>query len=119
MAWKRKLGWIGTGLVAIILMLGIAGYVVFRSPRFHSYVLVKIQQQASEAIGAQVRIQTFALHLSTLGADAYGISIRGSEPTSALPLVQADRLMVRLKIVSLLHKKIDLSEIVLRHPVVK
>src|SRR6266700_6840009 len=118
MAWKRKLGWIGIGLVAIILVLGIAGFVVLRSQGFHSYALAKIQQQASEATGAQVRIQNFALHLSTLAADAYGISIRGSEPTSALPLVQADQLMIRLKIVSLLHKKIDLSEIVLRQPVV-
>ena len=104
--------------MAIILVLGIAGYVVLRSPRFHGYALAKIQQQASEATGAQVRIQDFALHLSTLGADAYGISIRGSEPKSAMPLVQADQLMIRLKIVSLLHKKVDLNEIVLRHPVV-
>jgi translocation and assembly module TamB len=118
MAWKRKLGWMGIGLGAIILGLGIAGYVVLRSPRFHSYVLAKIQQEASDATGAQVRIQNFALHLSTLGADAYGISIRGSEPTSALPLVQADQFMIRLKIVSFLHKKVDLNEIVLRHPVV-
>ena len=69
-------------------------------------------------MGAQVRIQDFAIHLSTLGADVYGISIRGSGPTSTLPLVQADQLMIRLKIVSLLHKKVDLNEIVLRHPVV-
>jgi translocation and assembly module TamB len=118
MTWKRKLGWMGIALVAIILVLGIAGYVVLRNPRFHSYALAKIQQQASEATGAQVRIQNFDLHLSTLGADAYGISIRGSEPKSALPLVQADQLTIRLKIVSLLHKKVDLNEIVVRHPVV-
>src|SRR5262249_25340124 len=118
MAWKRKLGWIGIGLVAIIVVLGIAGYVVLRSQRFYSYVLARIQQQASEATGAQVRIQDFALHLSTLGAEAYGITIRGTEAESAPPLAQAEQLMIRLKIVSLLHKKVDLNEIVLRHPVV-
>src|SRR5215472_337610 len=118
MAWKRKLGWIGIGLVAIIFVLAIAGAVVLRSQKFHSYVLAKIRQQASEATGAQVRIQDFALHLSSLTADAYGITIRGSEPTSAMPLVQADQLMIRLKVVSLLRKKVDLNEIVLRHPVV-
>src|SRR5215470_6846900 len=118
MTWKRKLGWAGISLAAIVLVIGIAGYLVLRSQRFHSYVLAKIQQQASEATGAQVRIQDFALHLSSLGADVYGITIRGSEPKSAMPLVQADQLMVRLKIVSLLHKKVDLNEIILRHPVV-
>ena len=104
--------------MTIILVLGIAGFVVLRSQKFHSYVLAKIQQQASEATGAQVRIQDFALHPSTLSAEAYGITIRGSEPASALPLAQADQLMIRLKIVSLLRKKVDLNEIILRHPVV-
>jgi translocation and assembly module TamB len=118
MAWERKLGWAGIGLVTFIFVLAIAGAVVLRSRKFHSYVLAKVQQQASEATGAQVRIQDFALCLSTLGADAYGITIRGSEPASAPPLVQADQLMIRLKIVSLLHKKVDLNQIVLRHPMV-
>src|SRR6058998_2224518 len=118
MTWKRKLGWIGIFLVVLIVVLGIAGYFTFRSQAFHKYVLEKIQQQATEATGAQVRIENFALHLSTLSAEAYGITVHGSDPKFAAPLVQADQLMVRLKIVSLLHKKVDLNEIILRHPVV-
>src|SRR5712692_6840277 len=118
MAWKTKLGWIAISLVAFVVVLVIAGYVVFRSQRFHDYVLAKLQQQASEATGGQVQIQNFALRLSSLTAEAYGTTIRGSEPRSRPPLVQADQLMVRLKIVSLLRKKIDLNEIILRHPVV-
>ena len=90
----------------------------FDSPRFHGYLLAQIEKQASEATGAEVRVQNFALHLSQLAADAYGITVRGNEPTSARPLVQADQLRIRLKIVSLLRKKIDLNEIILRHPVV-
>src|SRR5439155_26341097 len=98
--------------------LGIAGYFTFRSQAFHKYVLAKIQQRASEATGAQVRIQNFTLHVSTLSANAYGITIRGTESKSAPPLAQADQLVVRLKIVSLLHKKVDLNEIILRHPLI-
>jgi len=118
MAWKTKLGWIAISFVAFVVVLMIAGYVVFRTQRFHDYVLAKLQQQASEATGGQVRIQNFALRLSSLTADAYGITIRGSEPKSRPPLIQADQLMARLKIVSLLRKKVDLNEIILRHPVV-
>ena len=118
MAWKRKLGWIAISFVALVTVLVIAGYVVFRTQRFHDYVLAQLQQQASEATGGQVRIQNFALRLSSLTADAYGVTIRGNEPKSQPPLVQADQLRVRLKIVSLLRKKIDLNEIILRHPVV-
>ena len=105
--------------MAIVVVFGIAGSVVLRSQRFHTYLLAKIQQQASEVTSAQVRIQDFELHLSSLRANVYGITIHGSEPKSAMPLVQADELMIRLKIASLVHKKIDLNEIVLRHPVVK
>src|SRR2546425_1426242 len=104
MAWKRKLGWIAISFAAFVVVLVTAGYVVFRTQGFHEYVLAKVQQQASEATGGQVRIQNFALRLSNLTADAYGITIRGSEPKSQPPLVQADQLMVHLKIVSLLRK---------------
>lgn len=118
MAWKRKLGWIAVVLVTSIAVIGVAGYLVLRSPRFHEYLLAQIEQQASEATRAEVRVQNFALHFSRLTADAYGITVRGNQPASARPLVQADQLRIRLKIVSLLRKKVDLREIVLRHPVV-
>jgi len=95
MSWKRKLG---TAL--------------------HDYVLAKIEQRACAATGGQVQIQSFVLHLLTMTADACGITIRGSEPKSAPPLVRADHLTVRLKIVSLLRRKVDFNEIILHHPVV-
>jgi translocation and assembly module TamB len=118
MAWKRKLGWIAVVLVTSITVLGVVGYLIIKSPRFHEYLLAQIEKQASEATGAEVRVQNFALHFSRLAADAYGITVRGNQPVSAGPLVQADQLRIRLRIVSLLRKKVDLSEIVLRHPVV-
>jgi len=118
MAWKRKLGWIAIVLVASITVLGVAGYLVLRSARFHGYLLAQIEKQASGATGAQVRIQNFALHLSGLAADAYGITVRGSELESAHPLLRADQLRIQLKIASLVRKKVDLREIILRHPVV-
>ena len=105
-------------LIGFALLLGVAGYFAVGSQRLHNYVLAKVEEQASEATGGEVRIQNFALHLSTLTADVYGITIRGRESKSEAPLVQADQLMVRLKIISLLRKKIDLNQIALRHPVV-
>ena len=118
MSWQRKLGWLAAILVTSIAVLGVAGYLIVNSPRFHGYLLAQIETQASEATGAEVRVQSFALHVSRLAADAYGITVRGNQPASARPLVQADQLRIRLKIVSLLRKKVDLSEIILRHPVV-
>src|SRR6266446_2571115 len=118
MAWQQKLRRIAIVLQASTLVLAVAGYLVFRSPRFQEYLLAQIEKKVSEATGAEVQVQNFVLHFSSLTADAYGITVRGKEPVSARPLVQADQLRIRLKIASLLRKKVDLNEIVLRHPVV-
>jgi translocation and assembly module TamB len=118
MAWQQKLRRIAIVIQASTILLAVAGYLVWRSPRFHEYLRAQIVKKVSEATGAEVQVQNFVFHLSRFTADAYGITVRGKEPVSARPLVQADQLRVRLKIVSLLRKKVDLNEIVLRHPVV-
>src|SRR2546430_4960976 len=118
MAWQQKLRRIAIVLQASTVALTVAGYFVLRSPRFHEYLLAQIEKKVSEATGTDVQIQNFVLHFSGLTADAYGITVRGNQPVSARPLVQADQLRIRLRIISLLRKKVDLSEIVLRHPVV-
>jgi len=118
MAWKRKFAWTATFLAMGVAVFGMAGVMVLRSPRFHEYLLTQIEKQAREALGTQVRIQNFALQPWRLSADAYGITVSGNQPVSASPLAQVDHLRIRLKIVSLMRKKVDLSEIVLWHPVV-
>lgn len=118
MTWKNKLGWAALIAVIIIASLGVIGFLTLRSRWFHEYLLTQIEQQASESIGGSVEIRNFDFHLRTLTADAYGIVIHGSEAGSVRPLVSADQLTIRLKVVSLFRKKVDLNEIILRHPVV-
>src|SRR5215469_2186293 len=118
MAWRRKLGWVGIVLIAIIVAIGGAGYFILNGPKVHAYLLSEIEKQASQSLGTRVRIQGFSLHLLGLTGNLYGINVAGSDAKFARSLAQADQLTIRIKIVSLLHRKIDLSEIVLRHPVV-
>jgi translocation and assembly module TamB len=118
MAWKQKLGWIAAILATCITVVGVTGTLVLRSSRFHGYLLSQIEKQASATAGTEVRVQDFAFQLRRLTADVYGITVRGSQPAPASPLVQVEHLKIRLKIVSLLRKKVDLREMVLRHPVV-
>ena len=95
MSWKRKL-----------------------STLLRDCVLAKIQQRARETVGVHVEIQNFALHLLTLTVNACGIVLRSAGSTSPLPLATVDELMVNLKIVSVLRRKVELSRIILRNPVV-
>jgi translocation and assembly module TamB len=117
MNWKRIIGWIAIGIVGLMVVLALGGYFVLRSHSFHRYVLAKIVEKASASTGGKVEIGNFDFHWSTLTADAYNLIVHGTEPGNQRPLLQADKLTVRLKILSVLHEKINLREILIEHPV--
>src|SRR5438270_947411 len=118
MSWKRKLGWTAGIVIVFVVVVVLVGFLALRSHWLQGYLRGKIEQTASESLGGQVRIQNFVLHLSNLTADAYGITVQGNGPATAPPVLRADQLEINLKIISLLHRKVDLKEIILRHPVV-
>ena len=118
MTGEKLFKWI-FGAIAISGMLAmIGGYLVLRSSGFHRFVLTKIEQQAEEATGGRVEIKNYVFHFSKLSADVYGIVIHGTEKNPNHPLLALDQLSIDLKIISLLHHKVDLNEIILRHPVI-
>ncbi|HET7440725.1 MAG TPA: hypothetical protein VFJ47_05430, partial [Terriglobales bacterium] len=118
MTGKKIFAWIWgiTTVLTLVILLG--GYFLLKSSGFHHYVLAKIVQQAEEATGGKVEIQNFDFHFAKLSADVYGLIIHGTEKDPNRPLLSLDRLYINLKIVSLLHHKIDLNEIIVQHPVV-
>ena len=65
----------------------IAAIFVVRSARFHDYVLRTVDTKASAALNTPVHLQNFALRLSTLSLDLYGLTVEGagtgSEPAAA------------------------------------
>ena len=97
-------------------MLG--GYFYLRSNAFRQFAIRKIVEQANQATGGRTQIGDLDFNLSTLTAHLYNVVIRGNEPPDAPPLLQLDKLTVALKIQSVLHRKINLSELLIDHPVV-
>ena len=118
MNWKRIIGWTAGIILALGLIIFVAGFFLLRSQGFHRYVIAKIIQTAGEATGGKVEVQNFDVHLSALRANLYGVVIHGTEPAGEKPLLQLDRLSVGLKILSVLQHKVNLNELVLDHPVV-
>jgi translocation and assembly module TamB len=118
MNWKRIISWIAAVLLILVVLTAIGGYFVLRSHSFHRYVLAKIVEKASTSTGGKVEIRTYDFHWSTLTANAYGLIVHGTEPVGQRPLLQVDKLTVRLKILSVLHQKINPREIMVEHPVV-
>ncbi len=117
MNWKRIIAWIAAVILVLVVVIAIGGYFVLRSHSFHRYVLAKIVEKASASTGGNVEIRSYDFRWSNLTADAYGLIIHGTEPAGQRPLLQVDKLTVRLKILSVLHQKISLREIRVEHPV--
>ena len=111
--------WVFGGVAALLVVAVIAVTVVLHSARFHNYVLSTVQKKASESIGTQVQLQNFALHLSNLSLDLYGLTVHGADPYPDPPLLQVAHAEVGVRIVSVLHKKWYLDSFVVDKPVVK
>src|SRR3984885_579131 len=118
MRGSRTIGWT-FAILAILIGLGVvAGYFYLRSNAFRQFAIRKIVDQANEATGGRAQIGGLDFKLSTLTAHLYNVVIRGNESGNSPPLVQLDELTVAVKIQSVLHRKINLSELLIDHPVV-
>ncbi len=118
MQWKRTLGWTLLGLI-LVLILGVAGgYLYLKSSAFQQFAIRNITEQANHSIGGRTQIGRLEFSLSKLSATFYNVVLHGTEPPGAPPLLRVDELTVGLKIKSVLRRQINLSELLIRHPVV-
>ncbi len=119
MTRKRIIGWVLGSIGFLILLVLVGGFFLLRSRGFHQYVLSKVIQKANEATGGRVEIRGFDFRLRNLTANVYGLIIHGTEPDKEKPLLKIDHIFIDLKLVSLIHHKVDLIEIIVEHPVVR
>src|ERR1035437_9043053 len=118
MKWKRIIGWALAGIVMLLLVAAIGGYVYLKSSSFQQFALHKLVEQADSATGGRTEIGWIDFSLSTLTAHLYNITVRGTEGPEQPPLLHADKLTVRIKILSALRRQVALSELLIEHPVV-
>lgn len=119
MSRRRTFTWILGGLGILLLFCLVAGYLVLKSQGFHRYVLATIVRQAQESTGAGVQVRDFDFRFSTLTATLYDITLHGAESASQRPLLHVDKLTVALKVQSVLQRKVNLSELLIEHPVAR
>jgi translocation and assembly module TamB len=118
MKWKPMIGWALAGLLTVLLIAAVAGYFYLDSSNFRQYALHKIVAQADLATGGRTEIGGLDFNLSTLTAHLYNITLRGREAQGEPPLLHADKLTVRVQILSALHRQVALRELLVDHPVV-
>lgn len=117
MKWKKVLRW--AAIVLAILVVVLAGAIGFLNTNaFHQYALRKVEQLASQSTGGRVQVGSLDLQLTPLTVSLRNIVFRGTESASDPPLLQVDQLTVGISTRSLLHRKVNLSELLIQHPVV-
>lgn len=118
-SWKKIVLWSAGGLFILSSMLVVVGVLLLEhSPGFRQFVLSKVESSVEESTGAKLDVRDFRLHLLTLSLDLYDVTVHGSETNADAPLLQTDHINLGLKILSFLHKKWRLQDIIIDHPVV-
>jgi translocation and assembly module TamB len=117
MSRKKVTTWI-VAILGLIVLILVGAYAVLRSQGFERYVISKLVQSTNEATGGHTEIRKFSFEPSTLTANLYGVTVRGKEASTDAPLLHADRLMVRMRLQTLLHGKLTFQELLVDHPVV-
>jgi translocation and assembly module TamB len=109
-----------TGISTVLLLLMIVVVaILLHSTAFHDYVLLTAQKQAQETLGVRVQIQNFALNLSNLQLDVYGVTVDGASPYANPPLLQVRHAEASVRIISILQKKWYLNDVRVDQPVVQ
>lgn len=118
MNWKRTTTWTSIGIGVLVTVVIAGGYIYLKSSSFQQFALRKIADEANQATGGKTSIGGMDFSLSGLTANLYDITVRGTESPDQPPLLHADKLTVGLKIISVLHRQVLLSELLILRPVV-
>jgi translocation and assembly module TamB len=118
MSVGKTFRWIGAGIILLIVVLVVAGFFILRSDRFHRYVIAKAEEKLAESTGGRVEIGSYSFQWHPLTITIHNLVVHGTEAPNQRPLLSVDELDIGLKIVSMLHQKIDLNDIEVKHPVV-
>ncbi|HSB75466.1 MAG TPA: hypothetical protein VLC12_07430, partial [Terriglobales bacterium] len=106
-------------LVGILILLGflIAGW-YFTSPRFQQLVRARVIAQLQRSTGGRVELGSFQWNLAQLQFEAGNLTIHGREGPGEAPFFHADRVLVRMRIVSVLSERVALSYVGVERPVI-
>ena len=106
---KRVQALVGLVLLGVVVGLGL----YLSSDSFRQRVQARIVAELEHMTGGRVELQSFTWNLSKLRFEARGLTIHGLEGSGEEPYVHADRISVRLKIISFLSRQVALREVVL------
>ena len=95
------------GVAGFLVAVSAAGLVLVQSHWFKNKIRERIVSVTERATGGRVEIGSFSYNWRDLTAEVSPFVLHGTEPASAPPLLRADRIEIRLRIISLFEKKVE------------
>src|SRR5581483_6683188 len=117
--FERAMMWIAAGFTVLPLLIAAVVAILLSSPSFHRYLKSTLERQVSESLGVQLNLEGFALHVSSLSVDLYGVTIHGAAPYQNPPLLQVQHLTAGIGITSILQRKWYFRNIEIDRPIVQ
>jgi translocation and assembly module TamB len=116
----RKLGRVLLRIVAALVllaaMLALTGVLVFRSGWFYELVHTRMVTEVEKATGGKVEIGNYAFDWKRLEIKAGPVVLHGLESANEPAFVRVASLTVRLRIISMMERKLDLTYLRLEQP---
>jgi translocation and assembly module TamB len=104
------------GILILAAFVAAAWYLT--SPRFQQLVRARVIAQLQRSTGGRVELGAFQWNLSRLQFEARNLTIHGREGPRELPFFHADRVLVRMRIASVLRERVVLSYLRVERPVI-
>src|SRR5438067_4700807 len=104
------------GNVILLAFVAIAFYLT--SDSFQDRVRRRVVTELEQVTGGRVELSAFNWNLSKLEFVCENLTIHGLEPAGEIPYAHVDFLKVRLKILSIFRREVDLRFVAAQHPVV-
>ena len=104
------------GLLAALLVILLGAVLVVRSDWFHNRIRERIVAEVERATGGRVEIGAFRFRWRELRAEISGLVIHGTEPPGHRPLFRAATVTVGLRVVSVLHRDINIALLDIERP---
>ena len=103
-------------LLALLAAGGAAWYMTTDS--FQAYVRARIIAEIEKATGGRVDLGTYHTIPFRLQAEVRDLTLHGTEGPNEVPLAHVDRVVARIRIISLLDTQFGFKSIVIEHPVI-
>jgi len=100
-----------------LIVLG-AGAWYMTTDSFQAFVRRHIVAALEKATGGRVELDTYHTIPFRLQVEIRGLTIHGTEPADQIPLAHVDRVVARIRIISLLATEFGFNSIVVEHPVI-